>query len=31
MERITNEELMDKLSRFQARFRKTDEFGWWYL
>ena len=31
MERITTEEVMDKLYMFQARFGKVDEFGWWDL
>ena len=31
MERITTEEVMDKLDMFQSRFGKIDEFGWWYL
>ena len=31
MERITTEEVMDKLDIFQARFGKIDEFGWWDL
>ena len=30
-ERITTEEVMDKLDIFQPRFRKIDEFGWWDL
>ena len=30
-ERITNEEVMDKLDMFQARFGKIDEIGWWDL
>ena len=25
------EEVMEKLDMFQARFRKLDEFGWWYM
>ena len=29
IENITNEEVMDKLDMFQARFRKLYEFGWW--
>ena len=28
MEKITTEEVMDKLDMFQSRFRKIDEFGW---
>ena len=31
MERITTEEMMDKLDMFQSRFGKIDGFGWWYL
>ena len=31
MENITNKEVMDKLDMFQERFRKVDEFGWWYM
>ena len=31
MEKITTEEVMDKLHMLQSRFGKTDEFGWWYL
>ena len=31
MERITTEEVMDKLDMFQSRFGKVDEFGWWGL
>ena len=31
MEKITTEEVMDKLDMFQSRFGKIDEFGWWYL
>ena len=31
MERITSEEVMDKLDIFQDRFVKLDEFFWWYL
>ena len=31
MEKITTEEVMDKLDMFQPRFGKIDEFGWWYL
>ena len=30
-ERITNEEVIDKLDMFQARFGKIDKFGWWDL
>ena len=28
MEKITTEEVMDKLDMFQARFGKLGEFGW---
>ena len=28
MEKITTEEVMDKLDIFQSRFRKIDQFGW---
>ena len=31
MEKITTEEVMDKLDMFQSRFGKIDEFGWWNL
>ena len=31
MEKITTEEVMNKLDIFQFRFGKIDEFGWWYL
>ena len=31
MERITTEEVMDKLDMFQSRSGKIDEFGWWNL
>ena len=31
MEKITTEEVMDKLDMFQSRFGKIDQFGWWYL
>ena len=31
MEKITTEEVMDKLDRFQSRFSKIDQFGWWDL
>ena len=31
MERITAEEVMDKLGMFQSRFGKIDKFGWWGL
>ena len=30
-ERITTEEVMDKLDMFQYIFGKIDEFGWWDL
>ena len=29
MEKITTEEVMDKLDMFQSRFSKIDQFGWW--
>ena len=29
IENITNEEVMDKLDIFQARYGKIDKFGWW--
>ena len=29
MEKITTEEVMDKLDMFQSRFVKIDKFGWW--
>ena len=29
MEKITKEEVMDKLDMFQYRFGKADKFGWW--
>ena len=28
MEKITTEEVMDKLDMFQSRFGKIDKFGW---
>ena len=28
MEKITTEEVMDKLDMFQSRFGKIDQFGW---
>ena len=28
MEKITTEEVMDKLGMFQSRFGEIDEFGW---
>ena len=31
MEKITTEEVMDKLDMFLSRFGKIDEFGWWDL
>ena len=31
MEKITTEELTDKLDMFQSRFGKIDEFVWWDL
>ena len=31
MEKITTEEVMDKLDIFQSRFGKIDQFGWWDL
>ena len=31
MEKITTEEVMDKLDMFQSIFGKIDQFGWWYL
>ena len=31
MDKITTEEVMDKLDMFQSRFGKIDQFGWWYL
>ena len=31
MEKITTEEVMEKLDMFQSRFGKIDEFGWWDL
>ena len=31
MQKITTEEVMDKLDMFQSRFGKIDEFGWWDL
>ena len=30
-EKITTEEVMDKLDMFQSRFGKIDELGWWDL
>ena len=31
MEKITTEEVLDKLDMFQSRFWKMDQFGWWDL
>ena len=31
MEKITTEEVMDKLDMFQSIFGEIDEFGWWDL
>ena len=31
MEKITTEEVIDKLDMFQSRFGEIDEFGWWDL
>ena len=31
MDKITTEEVMDKLDMFQYRFGKIDELGWWDL
>ena len=31
MEKITAEEVMEKLDMFQSRFGKIDQFGWWDL
>ena len=31
MDKITTEEVMDKLDMFQSKFVKIDKFGWWYL
>ena len=31
MEKITTEEVMDKLDMFQSRFGTIDHFGWWDL
>ena len=31
MEKITTEEVMDKLDMFQSRFGEIDQFGWWDL
>ena len=31
VEKITTEEVMDKLDMFQSRFEIIDQFGWWDL
>ena len=31
MEKITTEEVMDRLDMFQSRFGRIDELGWWDL
>ena len=31
MEKITTEEVMEKLDMFQSRSGEIDEFGWWNL
>ena len=31
MEKISTEEVMDKLDMFQSRLVKIDKFGWWDL
>ena len=31
MEKITTEEVMDKLDMFQSIFGEIDQFGWWDL
>ena len=31
VDKITTEEVIDKLDIFQASFGKIDKFGWWYL
>ena len=31
MEKITTEEVMDKLYMFQSKFGEIDQFGWWDL
>ena len=31
MEKISTEEVIDKLDMFQSRFGKIDAFGWWDL
>ena len=29
MEKITTEDVLEKLDMFQSRFGKIDQFGWW--
>ena len=31
MEKVTTEEVMDKLDMFHSRFGEIDQFGWWDL
>ena len=31
MDKITTEEVMEKLDMFQSRFGKMNQFGWWDL
>ena len=31
MNKITTDEVMDKLDMFQSKFGRTDQFGWWDL
>ena len=31
MEKISTEQIMDKLDLFKSKFGKIDEFGWWDL
>ena len=31
MDKITTEEVTEKLDMFQSRFGKIDQFGWWDL
>ena len=31
MDKITTEEVMEKLDIFQSKFGKIDQFGWWDL
>ena len=31
MEKISTEQVIDKLDMFQSIFERIDEFGWWYL